>query len=505
MQFALSYLKQGLSIIPLKHGEKIPLLQSWKEYQTRKPTEAEVREWWTKHPTANIGIVTGPISGVAVVDLDGPDGLNAAKSISISSSVRSLTGNGEHLWFKYPTAGVSNAARLYPGLDIRGAGGYVLGAPSIHSNGKRYRWISRFVNHASLPEFPKVLLTAPSVSSNTKQESWMSEALEDFKNGHVANTLVSILGKFRAHNFDEESAYAFLSPHNTSGKLSDAALREKITEIWGRYEPNAVVSVPVPATGDVSEAESVESFFETEEEVKWIIPSLIASQSLGFVVGLPETSKTWAMIDLAIEAAKGGRWLDSFVTKKCRVWFIDQERYRGETKRRFKALCKAKHIGPEALKDLRINSGNTTFRLDLDQSYAAFRKRIAEYQPDLVIVDSLATFHTKEENNRTEIQQVLERIKALRNEFGCTFLFIHHENKLSFESKEEGREPTLKEMSGNIAIPAAAETVIVVRKRADGASLVYHVKSTLAKTHKPFEIRVMDVDGPDKIEVKGYL
>lgn len=66
---AMEYLSQGYSVIPLK-SDKTPRLVSWKEYQDRLPTEAEVETWWQTWPSAGIGIVTGKISGISVVDVD---------------------------------------------------------------------------------------------------------------------------------------------------------------------------------------------------------------------------------------------------------------------------------------------------------------------------------------------------------------------------------------------------------------------------------------------------
>ena len=47
LEEALSYRKQGYSVIPLTPRKKLPLghLQ-WKEYQTRRASDEEIREWW---------------------------------------------------------------------------------------------------------------------------------------------------------------------------------------------------------------------------------------------------------------------------------------------------------------------------------------------------------------------------------------------------------------------------------------------------------------------------
>ena len=56
-------------MIPAQPGGKRPLVP-WIEYQSRRPTEEEICRWWQQYPNANIGIVTGKISGIVVIDLD---------------------------------------------------------------------------------------------------------------------------------------------------------------------------------------------------------------------------------------------------------------------------------------------------------------------------------------------------------------------------------------------------------------------------------------------------
>lgn len=518
LQWALKYLSLGFSVIPLESRGKKPLIP-WTEFQKRRASEKEVLDWWNKWPNANLGLVTGAVSGVIVIDLDGPEGISQASLMKLSSSVISLTGDGKHLW--YSTDGnvlkqIANAVRIAPGIDIRGEGGYVVVSPSIHESGRRYRWLNGGFQRHLLPEPPKIFSEFISMKfqkpfggvSQIKEQSWIAKALQEMTNGNIDSTLFTVCSRLRADGYSRHDASTLLRPHAIAAGAIEGHLEDKIDNVWSRYTPNEkrISNSPItPQSEEVSNSETVEDFMAGEDEVSWLAPGLIANSSFGFAVGLPETNKTWALMDLAIEASRGGMWLGVFPTKLSKVWFIDQERFRGETKRRFKAMLAAKGLRAGDLTNLRVNSGNTNFKIDLDQSFTAFRKRIEETRPDLVIIDSLATFHTKEENNRTEIQRVLERIKSLRNEFGCTFLLIHHENKLSFQSKEEGKEPSLAEMSGNIAIPAAAETVLTFRKRIDDSSLVYHVKSTMSKRHRPFEVRVTDLNGPNAIEVKGYL
>jgi hypothetical protein len=143
LKFALDYLARGWSVIPLRPRDKKPALASWKEYQTRRPTEEEVRSWWQRWPDANIGIATGAVSGIIVLDVDGEDGRRSLEEIAggnIPRTPHTNTGKGRHYLFRHPGGEWRNFAGKLPGLDFRGDGGYIVAPPSVHPSGRRYEW-----------------------------------------------------------------------------------------------------------------------------------------------------------------------------------------------------------------------------------------------------------------------------------------------------------------------------------------------------------------------------
>lgn len=510
MNHALKYAADGFAVFPVYEPERhhgVLICSCGKEdckgKHPRTPngctdatTDIEtIKGWWTKWPDASIGIATGKKSGVSVIDLDGLIGLNSGNLLKLSSTITSLTGTGKQLFYADPEGKISNSVKkLAPCLDTRGTGGYVVAVPSLHPNGKRYSWLGQPLSRKGLPPLPTILveaatgLVAPSTIRKANPPNWMDEAIAKLQGGHVHNNLISVLGKFRTANFSEEATYTLLKPHALENGRPFEGLRDKITEIWSRYQPGSVLQ-------GLSRSEAIDTFLNDIKEVDWICKPYIAKKSIGFVAGLPETLKTWLCIDLAVESVReSGLWLGLFPVTSCKVLFIDQERSRDETQRRFSSVLAAKGLERSDLKDkLYIKSG-TTIRLNLDASYQAFRAELREMRPDIVIVDSFKAFHTLPENDSTEIQKVIERIKELRNELGCTFVFIHHENKNAYPNGEPQGEPTMGTMSGSVAISAAAEFCLTVRKMEDNTSMVWHVKSTQGKKGKAFYASVVDTD-----------
>ncbi len=500
MLHALRYAEDGFAVFPCRPGDKQPLGSLVPNGCLDATTDVDtIIGWWTKCPNANIGIATGRRSGVSVVDLDGITGIESGRRLNLQSPITSFTGSGIQLFYADPEGKISNSVKkLAPCLDMRGTGGYVVVAPSLHPNGKRYAWQGQPLKRSVLAPLPLMFTTPPAIISTStlrKSDSWIAAALEEMKKGHVHNTLISVLGKFRTHNFSEDDTYKLLQPYALVDGRPYDGLRSKISEIWKRYQPSIAVQGP-------SRSETIDTFLQDLQEPQWICKPFIAKKSIGFVVGLPATLKTWLCADLAVECAReSGLWLGLFPVTSCKVLFVDQERWKGETQRRFGSMIAAKNLASATLKSsLSLKSG-TTIRLNLDHSYQAFRTELLEMRPDLVIVDSFATFHTLPENDRTEIQKVLERIKELRNEIGCTFLFLNHESKMAYPQGEPQGEPTMGTMVGSIGIAAAAEFCLTVRKVENNTSMVWHTKSTLAETAKPFYVSVLDV--PEGIVVKG--
>ncbi|MCG6537071.1 MAG: bifunctional DNA primase/polymerase, partial [Syntrophales bacterium LBB04] len=129
----------GFSVIPIKPEDKRPLLKSWLEFQNRKPNNEEITSWF-KDTDSNIGVVTGSVSGVTVVDVD-PDAdserLAALLGPNPDVPVVGTPRGGFHLYYNY-YKDIRNRAGALRGVDIRGDGGYVVAPPSVGVNGVSY-------------------------------------------------------------------------------------------------------------------------------------------------------------------------------------------------------------------------------------------------------------------------------------------------------------------------------------------------------------------------------
>lgn len=149
LEHARHYAARGWRVIPIPAGHKFPANHpAWQRVATTDP--GTVLAWWAGDGPDGVGIVTGPESGIFVLDVDprhgGDDSLAEliAAHGELPDTVEALTGGGgRHLYFTYPPGMTitNNAGLLGVGLDVRGAGGQVLAPPTIHpSTGQPYTW-----------------------------------------------------------------------------------------------------------------------------------------------------------------------------------------------------------------------------------------------------------------------------------------------------------------------------------------------------------------------------
>jgi hypothetical protein len=193
---ALAYCRKGLPVIPLQPRDKRPLIE-WAEYQTATATESEVSDWWKKWPDANIGIVTGKISDIIVLDVDGEPGIKTLKQerLQIPPTLTARTGGGGfHYVFKHPGGEIRNFCRKLPSLDLRGDGGYVVAPPSVHNSGNVYEWILK-EPPAPVPEWLlKLIVRESREAERTPPERWVQLVTEGTDEGERNASLASLAG-----------------------------------------------------------------------------------------------------------------------------------------------------------------------------------------------------------------------------------------------------------------------------------------------------------------------
>ena len=150
---ALALADAGFEVFPCREREMIDPKTGEVVHKVKEPytphgfkdasrDPARIRAWWRQHPEALVGLPTGKLNGIAVLDLDrkdGKDGIMMLEHLGIDAAsplTIATPSGGQHRFFCLPeTAGkLSSGADLFKtlagqdktGIDIRGDGGYVI-------------------------------------------------------------------------------------------------------------------------------------------------------------------------------------------------------------------------------------------------------------------------------------------------------------------------------------------------------------------------------------------
>lgn len=211
---ALDYARRGWSVVPLAPRDKKPLVM-WSEYQQRRAAAAEISDWFGRWPLANVGVVTGAISGLVVLDVDprhGGDGSLLALERThggLPETVEALTGGGgRHLYLRHPGGTVRNMVGIAAGIDLRGDGGLIVAPPSVHPSGRSYVWeVSCHPDDTPLAGMPAWLLALSLHHADHPghpMSHWRALVRDGVPEGQRNNTIASLAGHLLRHGVDRE-------------------------------------------------------------------------------------------------------------------------------------------------------------------------------------------------------------------------------------------------------------------------------------------------------------
>jgi len=412
-QKAQEYLSKGYSVIPVSTNKK-PLIK-WTEYQTRKAEETEVQQWLQQFPDMQLGIVTGAISDLVVIDVEeGGDHTQFPETLTATTG-----GNGYHLYYKHPGTPVKNGVKVMELVDIRGDGGYVV-APGSSSTKGAYDWVEEATEPA--------LYTGDMLQSQPEMSLETGELVQTGERNVLATKKAGEILAYMPHAHSRNDTWALLQQWNeteVAEPLPDEELMKVFKSIADRQSTHTT-TVSFTLTPFTLRELYAEEFPETE----WLVEKLIPLGMMGAITGESSSYKTFITQALAQAVATGELFLGHFPITKGKVLVVDEENNKRIINGRFKAMDVVAHDNISFL-------ARNGLQLDNPVHFATLQRVIAEIKPTLLVLDSLVRFHSKDENSATEMRTVMKKIGELAVK-GCTVIFIHHHKKEQGFGKNSG-------------------------------------------------------------------
>lgn len=176
----------------------------------------------------------------------------------------------------------------------------------------------------------------------------------------------------------------------------------------------------------------------------WLVNGLVAKNDVTMLAGEPEVGKSFLTMDLAVAVLSGrDEFLGRSVMHHGRVYYIDEENPEDVVRQRLEKLG----LSAEDSKKLKYVHHKA---VRLDKEPERIIQDIMDFDPELVIIDSLTRIHTGDENSAGFIAQLFnDGINPIVRNTGAALLLLHHVNK-SDGTSSFGRLRGSSDISGSI-------------------------------------------------------
>lgn len=417
------YLSYGWCLVPVVKGEKRPAV-NWKEYQDRKPTNEELQRWFSD-PEVGVGLVTGKISGVTVIDEDSYK-KNGDTSLNLSSPLVVNTGSGgRHLYFKYKE-GTNNSVNADIAVDVRSQGGFVVLPPTLHPSGKNYEWATELPDMLNLPEFVEPEVGGWRKLGGGGEKVDMSEYLNIGKGSRDDSLLRA--GLKLANKFTPEEVYPLLVAINNS--YQPPLPQSDLDRIF-RQATTFVDNHP-KTTAETREAPSEDlrlmSFTESDNRYRELMKKFGEGVTTGFstidayfkfiptqlyvVAAATHVGKTTLILNMAARMAE--------CDKKVVIASLEQNVF-------IVPLLQKLALTQEKLSNIQIVAPMT---MPTPSNFIELFKDVKD-KPDVLFVDHLHYFKRGTRGATEEIDRLMVELQMMANKLEIPVVVVSHLRKLN--------------------------------------------------------------------------
>ena len=499
------YAKRGLPVFPLKARSKQPLTAHGFRSATRNLGCIET--WWKRWPDANIGIPTGAASGLLVLDVDPRNGGTESLERSIlehgplpDTAGQITGGGGRHIIFRHPGGPVPKT--LAPGIDLKGDGGYIVVAPSVHPSGNHYEWdgiegAKALLNPAEPPPW---LLERIAVARNGGRAESRKADDDKWGEGQRNNRLASLAGTMRRRGMSQEAIEAALLVENT--KRCDPPLPEqelrRIARSVARYRPaQEMGEIHSAAYKDGFPAERILRFKTAAEIAQqgdtpievlaW--PGVVAGTMIQVVGKIKAAGKTTYQLAQCASLVHGLPFLGEPTEKTPVVYLTEQP------PATFKiALKRAGLIGSEDFIFLCWGDTLGSFWQEVAHKATEECKRRGA---KVLVVDTLAQFAGIEGDGENQAGRALEAMRPLQAAVadGLAVIVIWHERKRGGSISDSGR--------GSSAIGGAVDTILNLSRPQGNQKTTFRVLRGISRLSDVPEQLVIELDASGSYIKRG--
>ncbi len=182
---------------------------------------------------------------------------------------------------------------------------------------------------------------------------------------------------------------------------------------------NSEQLLPSVRVGDIPSEENAQ---------RWLVEQLWGESSVGVIGGAPKCSKTWLGLDLALSVATGTECLGKYAVPRAGPVLV----YLAEdalpiVRERVQGMARQRGLDLDAIEIHVITA--PTLRLDRGSHRERLFETARRIRPRLLLLDPLVRLHGIDENNATEVAQLLAYFRSLQRRLDLSVMLVHHTRK----------------------------------------------------------------------------
>lgn len=458
------YAERKFKVFPVVPGGKRPLTD--KGFHDASDDVEQIQDWWNRYPNANIGF---PVpERLVIVDVDSQEALHqlSAQDLSLPSTTTVKTPRGHHFWYKANGTKLRPAVDLFPGVDIRANGSYVILPPSYRPAEGKYTWKVK-PDNGNIADVPEWIEEFAGKDHEEREGLYArddgldpDEILAGVPEGCRDVTLFRYACRLRGEGRSRQETNTLITAAAKASGFPIADAMRKITQAW-KYPPGGMSPEEIEQKS-IKIWEWNDMMAQDVPKPYWLVEDLLP-EGFGVCSSAPKIGKSFLMRQVAYSIATGAPVLGRFEVNQGGVLYIDLEENLTFAQEGWSAIQKKFDIDKYGLpKDLHITLDWPTF----DNGGLEEIERFLDINPRVrcVMIDVLSNLWPEAKkigNIYHQEYKILKPLKDMAEDRHIALVVLHHDHKA------ESKDP-LKKVSGSQAMTGVPDVIWQpFRKRGD--------------------------------------
>ena len=220
-------------------------------------------------------------------------------------------------------------------------------------------------------------------------------------------------------------------------------------------------------------------------QTQWLVEELWAEQAVGILGGEPKCCKSFLALDVAVSVASGAACLRQFpVRRSGTVLLFPAEDSLAVVRQRLEGIATAAQV-PFASLPVQVITA-PSLRLDTATDRQRLSQTVQQHRPILLILDPLIRLHRVDENDASQIAELLSYLRELQRQFQLAVLVVHHARKDSHASRPG------QALRGSSELHGWGDSNLYLRRKGSQLTLSTEHRAAPCRDHIPLQLTQTD-------------